>query len=60
MTFMKLGSEHAKNFTPTETALARMQSDIVNHLENKEGVIHVFLDIGAAFDSIDQYTLLHQ
>ena len=49
-----------KQYHSTETALIRVQNDILMHLDNKRGVILVLLDLSAAFDTIDHVTLLHQ
>ena len=49
-----------KQHHSTETALVRVQNDILTHLENKRGVILVLLDLSAAFDTIDHMTLLDQ
>ena len=56
---MKLQSAY-KQFHSTETALIRVQNDILTNLDNKRGVILVLLDLSAAFDTIDHDTLLHQ
>ena len=42
----------------TETALLRIQNDILLSLGNKRGVILVLLDLSAAFDTIDHEILL--
>ena len=52
-------SAYKKNHS-TETALVRVQNDILTHIDNKHGVILVLLDLSAAFDTIDHKTLLHQ
>ena len=44
----------------TETALIRVQNDILTNLDKKRGVLLVLLDLSAAFDTIDHTTLLHQ
>jgi hypothetical protein len=49
-----------KEFHSTETALIRVQNDILLNLDNKRGVLLVLLDLSAAFDTIDHTTLLHQ
>jgi len=49
-----------KQYHSTETALIRVQNDILTHLDNKRGVVLVLLDLSAAFDTIDHVTLLHQ
>ena len=48
-----------KQYHSTETALVRVQNDILTHIDNKHGVILVLLDLSAAFDTIDHKTLLH-
>ena len=42
----------------TETALLRVQNDILCHLDAKKRVILVLLDLSAAFDTIDHNILL--
>ena len=37
----------------TESALLRIQNDILHDLDKKRGVILVLLDLSAAFDTID-------
>jgi len=49
-----------KKLHSTETALVRVQNDILNHLDDKNGVILVLLDLSASFDTIDHDTLFHQ
>ena len=49
-----------KQLHSTETALLRVQNDILTELDNKRGVILVLLDLSAAFDTIDHTTLLYQ
>ena len=44
----------------TETALVRVQNDILMNLDNKRGVVLVMLDLSAAFDTIDHVTLFDQ
>ena len=42
----------------TETALLRIQNDILLDLDNRRGVILVLLDLSAAFDTIDHSILI--
>ena len=49
-----------KQYHSTETALVRVQNDILLNLDKKRGVILVLLDLSAAFDTIDHTTLLKQ
>ena len=44
----------------TESALLRIQNDILRDLDKKRGVILVLLDLSAAFDSIDHDLLLQR
>ena len=43
----------------TETALLKVQSDILNAVDSREVVFLVMLDLSAAFDTIDHGILLH-
>ena len=42
----------------TETALIKIQHDILVSLDNSKGVLLILLDISAAFDTIDHNILL--
>ena len=42
----------------TETALTKIQNNILIALDNKRGVVLVLLDLSAAFDSVDHTLLL--
>ena len=42
----------------TETALLRVQHDVVNAVDQKKGVFFVLLDLSAAFDTVDHDILL--
>ena len=42
----------------TETALLHAQNDLLRVMDNKQGVIHVLLDLSAAFGTIDHNVLL--
>ena len=42
----------------TETALMRVQNDILMSVENKRGVVLIMLDLSAAFDTVDHSLLL--
>ena len=44
----------------TESALLRIQNDILHDLDKKRGVILVLLDLSAAFDTIDHDLLLQR
>ena len=43
-----------KKYHGTETALVRVQNDILCSLDNNCGVFLVLLDLSAAFDTIDR------
>ena len=43
-----------------ETALVRIQDDILVSLDNRKTVILVLLDLSAAFDTVDHRLLLYQ
>ena len=47
-----------KNFHSTETALVRVQSDILCAIDNNESVILILLDLSATFDTVDHLILL--
>ena len=47
-----------KTFHSTETALLKIQSDILSALDNKNCVLLILLDLSAAFDTIDHSVLL--
>ena len=49
-----------KRFHSTETALLRVQNDILKSLHSKRMVALVLLDLSAAFDTIDHKVLLHR
>ena len=42
----------------TETALLRVHSDILNHIDNRRVVLMVLLDLSAAFDTVDHRVLI--
>ena len=48
-----------KKFHSCETALLRVQNDILKAIDNDEYVLLVLLDLSAAFDTIDHKTLLN-
>ena len=48
-----------RKFHSTETALVKVQNDILNSLDNNDVTILVMLDLSAAFDTIDHTSLLH-
>lgn len=49
-----------RKFHSTETALIKVQNDILNSLDNDDATILVMLDLSAAFDTIDHQTLLQR
>ena len=49
-----------RKFHSTETALMKVQNDILNSLDNNDATILVMLDLSAAFDTIDHTTLLQR
>ena len=53
----KYQSAYRKNYG-TETALLKINNDILRSLDSKQGVILVMLDLSVAFDTIDNRILL--
>ena len=49
-----------RSFHSTESALLRVQNDILSCLDNKQAVALVMLDLSAAFDTIDHSILLRR
>ena len=49
-----------RKFHSTETALLKVQNDILQSLDQKKVTILVMLDLSAAFDTIDHETLLNR
>ena len=47
-----------KNFHSTETALVRVQNDILCVIDDNESVILLLLDLSDAFDTVDHSILL--
>ena len=43
-----------------ETALLKVQNDLLLDIDNKHGIILVLLDLSAAFDTLDHETLLNR
>ena len=44
----------------TETAIIRVQNDILMNLDKKRGVLLILLDLSASFDTIDHNVLFDQ
>jgi hypothetical protein len=53
----KMQSAYRKHHS-TETALVRIQNDILRAIDNKQCVCLVLLDLSAAFDTVDHPTLI--
>ena len=49
-----------RSFHSTETALMRVCNDILLHMNKQHVVLLVFLDLSAAFDTVDHDVLLHR
>ena len=47
-----------KRYHSSETALLRVQNDILRSIDNGENVVLVLLDLSAAFDTVNHETLL--
>ena len=43
----------------TETALLKVQDDILKNLDKRKGVVLLLLDLSAAFDTVDHGTLIN-
>ena len=43
----------------TETALLKVQDDILKNLDKRKGVVFLLLDLSAAFDTVDHGTLIN-
>ena len=48
-----------KKYHSTETALVKIQNDILRNLDSNSAVALVFLDLSAAFDTVDHHILLN-
>ena len=44
----------------TESALLRVQNDILRSIDDGKSVVLLMLDLSAAFDTVDHQTLLHR
>ena len=63
LTFNNLHEEHQSAYRKlhsTETALVKVQNDILQSLGQNKVAVLVLLDLSAAFDTIDHETLLHR
>ena len=49
-----------KQFHSTETALLKVQNDILHAIDKKQGIMLVLLDLSSAFDTIDHTVLLER
>jgi hypothetical protein len=49
-----------RKYHSTETALLKVQNDILNELDNKNVVLQVLLDLSVAFDTINHKILLNR
>ena len=61
LTENKLTETYQSAYVPnksTETALLKVQSDILNAVDSREVILLVMLDLSAAFDTIDHGILL--
>ena len=54
---LDLQSAYKKNFS-CETALTKVYNDVLTYLDSNTGIIMVFLDLSAAFDTIDHDLML--
>ena len=55
---LKINQSAYRQFHSTETALLKVQSDILSNVDNQEVVLLVMLDLSAAFDTTDHRILL--
>jgi hypothetical protein len=56
----KIHQSAYRKFHSTETALLKVQNDILNSLDRNDLTMLAMLDLSAAFDTIDHTTLLHR
>lgn len=49
-----------KQFHSCETALLRVQNDVIQAIDNRSCVAMLLLDISAAFDTVDHRILLNR
>ena len=57
---MTFSSPHTRNCMSTETALLRVQNDIMRAIDSRCSVILVLLDLSPAFDTVDDSILLQR
>ena len=48
-----------RKYCSTETALLKVQDDILKNLDKRKGVVLLLLDLSAAFDTVDHGTLIN-
>ena len=49
----------SRQFHSTETALLKVQSDILSNVDKQEVILLVLLDLSAAFDTVDHNSLIN-
>ena len=60
MSYWTFSKSVYRKYHSTETALVRIQNDLLNSVDKKKGVLTELLDMSAAFDTVDHLVLIDQ